>query len=158
MFWNKVKQLFNRCRCRSYHERTGEHVEECPKYEEPKHEDGKLYCPNCGGDQWYEGPSGGMATNIKCANCGIWFNSTPFGLDFIGVKTNIGETSRKMVWYCPKCKATEDTTQTSEIFKYPHCKTCNTPLKICWTYKDFPKKFCDTCDARFKCFTMRGNW
>jgi hypothetical protein len=25
-------------------------------------------CPNCGSEQFYEGPSGGLAINIKCAN------------------------------------------------------------------------------------------
>ena len=66
--------------------------------EEPK----SLVCPNCGSNQWYEGPSDGMATNVKCAGCGLWFNNTPFGLDFIGVKGNIGE-HKKIVWYCPQC-------------------------------------------------------
>lgn len=34
------------------------------------------HCPDCFGDQWYEGPSGGMATNYTCANpeCGSRFN------------------------------------------------------------------------------------
>jgi len=34
--FNWLKKLYSRCHCRSYHERTGEHVEECPKYEEPE--------------------------------------------------------------------------------------------------------------------------
>lgn len=25
-------------------------------------------CPDCGGGQWHEGPSGGMCVNIRCAN------------------------------------------------------------------------------------------
>jgi hypothetical protein len=35
-----------------------------------------LRCPYCGGNEWYEGPSGGMSTNIMCANpdCEHWFN------------------------------------------------------------------------------------
>lgn len=33
-------------------------------------------CPDCGNDQFYEGPSGGMNVNILCANseCGSRFN------------------------------------------------------------------------------------
>jgi hypothetical protein len=40
-------------------------------------------CTYCGGTKWYEGPSGGAATNILCANekCRHWFNISPFGLD-----------------------------------------------------------------------------
>ena len=34
-------------------------------------------CPDCGSERWFEGPSGGMSTNIKCAGCGIWLNHTP---------------------------------------------------------------------------------
>lgn len=123
----------------------------------PIEEEKEGCCPNCGSDKWYEGPSGGMAVNVKCAGCGIWFNNTPFGLDYIGIKTNVGEEPRKIVWYCPHCKTIEPKTKTSEIFKYPHCEVCNTPLKICWTYKAFPSKFCDECDARFDCFTKKGD-
>jgi hypothetical protein len=35
---------------------------------------GKLECPHCGGTEWYEGPRGGMSTNIMCAQCEHWFN------------------------------------------------------------------------------------
>jgi len=31
-------------------------------------------CPDCGSDQFMEGPSGGMATNVKCLGCNHWFN------------------------------------------------------------------------------------
>ena len=36
-------------------------------------------CPYCHGTQFYEGPSGGLSTNIMCANlsCRHWFNYTP---------------------------------------------------------------------------------
>ena len=34
-------------------------------------------CPDCGSEHFKEGPSGGMATNVKCSGCGHWFN---FGL------------------------------------------------------------------------------
>lgn len=40
-------------------------------------------CTYCGGDKFYEGPSGPGATNILCANdeCRHWFNSSVTGLD-----------------------------------------------------------------------------
>lgn len=124
---------------------------EYPENKEPN----SLVCLNCGSNQWYEGPSGGMATNIKCAGCGLWFNNTPFGLDFIGIKGNVGE-EKKIVWYCPDC----DEIMADDEFhdgKYPMCY-CGKPLKVCWSYKDFPKKYCDECDVRFKCYTTRGNF
>ena len=31
-------------------------------------------CPDCGCKQLIEGPSGGACTNVKCADCGHWFN------------------------------------------------------------------------------------
>lgn len=31
-------------------------------------------CPDCGSEKWFEGPSAGISTNIKCANCGSKFN------------------------------------------------------------------------------------
>jgi hypothetical protein len=36
-------------------------------------------CKYCGGTEFYEGASGGMSTNIQCANqkCRHWFNWTP---------------------------------------------------------------------------------
>ena len=36
-------------------------------------------CSYCGGTNFYEGPSGGVGTNILCANseCRHWFNWTP---------------------------------------------------------------------------------
>ncbi len=41
-------------------------------------------CPDCGKWDFYEGPSGGMSTNIYCGNCGSWFNdSGPFGIERI---------------------------------------------------------------------------
>lgn len=38
--------------------------------------DDPLKCPYCGGTKFFEGPSGGMSTNILCANteCRHWFN------------------------------------------------------------------------------------
>lgn len=34
-------------------------------------------CPDCGGSNFLDGPSGGMSQNIECANCGSDFNVTP---------------------------------------------------------------------------------
>lgn len=31
-------------------------------------------CIDCGCEDLIEGPSGGAATNVKCAGCGHWFN------------------------------------------------------------------------------------
>lgn len=31
----------------------------------------------CGCKNFYEGPSGGMMTNISCADCGTWYNIAP---------------------------------------------------------------------------------
>ena len=38
-----------------------------------------MKCPYCEGSEFYEGPSGGLSTNILCANpsCRHWFNSNP---------------------------------------------------------------------------------
>jgi DNA-directed RNA polymerase subunit RPC12/RpoP len=33
--------------------------------------------PCCGAASYYEGPHGGLSTNIKCAECGAKFNVTP---------------------------------------------------------------------------------
>lgn len=123
--------------------------------EEPQKPD-SLVCPNCGSNQWYEGPSGGMSTNIKCANpdCGLWFNSTPFGLDFIGIKENVGE-EKFIRWYCPECDDIRDFAL--EYGTYPHCPFCKTPLKVCWSH-NIPQKICDACPERFKCYTTRGNF
>ena len=124
------------------------------KNKEPDHEE-QTCCPNCGSDQWYEGPSGGAAVNIKCADCGLWFNYTPFGLDFIGVKETGGEHKR-IVWYCPQCKL--KVSINAGYGKYPTCPQCNRPLKVCWSCEDFPTEDCDKCDERFLCYTTKGNY
>jgi len=31
-------------------------------------------CPDCGSKKFYEGPHGGAAVNVKCADCGHKFN------------------------------------------------------------------------------------
>jgi len=46
---------------------------------------GYFRCPDCGHDYYYEGPSGGLSTNIKCCRCGHRFNTTPFGAERIGL-------------------------------------------------------------------------
>ena len=40
-------------------------------------------CTYCGGTEFIQGPSGGMSTNVLCANeeCRHWFNNTPFGFE-----------------------------------------------------------------------------
>lgn len=49
-----------------------------------KWKDWKCICPDCGSEKFYEGPSGGMSINIKCAGCGSWFNDMgPFGIERI---------------------------------------------------------------------------
>lgn len=35
------------------------------------------HCPDCGCEGFFEGPSGGMSTNISCATCEHRFNVTP---------------------------------------------------------------------------------
>lgn len=44
----------------------------------------KNTCPDCEAKgQWLVGPRGGIAQNIKCANCGSRFNVTFFSADRI---------------------------------------------------------------------------
>lgn len=40
-----------------------------------------LRCTYCEGEEFYEGPQGGLSTNILCANrdCRHWFNHTVLG-------------------------------------------------------------------------------
>lgn len=37
----------------------------------------KLTCPDCGGEDFLEGPHGGLAVNVKCSKCGCKLNITP---------------------------------------------------------------------------------
>jgi len=50
----------------------GKNARPQPKPPEPEH----FRCTYCSGTQFYEGPSGGLSTNIMCANpdCQHWFN------------------------------------------------------------------------------------
>lgn len=47
-------------------------------------------CPSCGGNEFLNGPRGGMSQNIECASCGENYNVTPddgppfFSIDLIG--------------------------------------------------------------------------
>lgn len=34
-------------------------------------------CPFCGSKKWYQGPSGGLCTNIYCQQCKAGFNVAP---------------------------------------------------------------------------------
>lgn len=115
----------------------------------------ELTCLNCGSNQFYEGPSGGLAVNVKCVDCGLWWNNTLLGLDYIGVKGNIGE-EKEIVWYCPDCDIS--IYNMGEVSKYPICSTCGNPFKVCWSYGKFPTDHCEQCSARFKCYTSRGNF
>lgn len=48
-------------------------------------------CPDCGSPQFYEGPSGGMSTNMQCTGCGHWFN---IGLPLFADRIHIGADGR----------------------------------------------------------------
>ena len=36
-----------------------------------------LKCPKCDSEKLLAGPRGGLARNIKCAECGYWMNVAP---------------------------------------------------------------------------------
>lgn len=40
-------------------------------------------CPDCGGEGFYGGPTGGASMNISCATCGHRFNISPVGVERI---------------------------------------------------------------------------
>jgi hypothetical protein len=43
-------------------------------------------CPDCGSENFTEGPSGGMSTNVRCEGCKHWFNmSLPISIERIHV-------------------------------------------------------------------------
>lgn len=48
-------------------------------------------CPDCGSESFHEGPSGGMATNVKCNGCGHGFN---FGLPLFIQRIHIDSSGR----------------------------------------------------------------
>ena len=44
----------------------------------------KFVCPDCESENFLEGPSGGMSTNIQCFQCKHWFNTAlPFFIERI---------------------------------------------------------------------------
>lgn len=47
-------------------------------------------CPDCGCDQFYDGPGGGISQNIICVSCGAKFNMTMGQAERIG-EPNIPE-------------------------------------------------------------------
>lgn len=108
-------------------------------------------CPNCNGNKWLEGPSGGLSVNIMCAECGLWFNRTPFGIDYIGRKGH----EKLWKWYCPKCKELCYNISGNTYGVYPKCGTCHTELKTCTLYKNYKNSFCEDCDYRFNCYTEK---
>lgn len=47
-------------------------------------------CPDCGSEDFLEGPHGGLSVNIECVGCGARFNMMgPFGVERIGSPTRI---------------------------------------------------------------------
>lgn len=67
--------LLERVRTAKSHPEREQAVEKGPNHPFPI--DLKQGCPDCGGDRFLEGPSGGMCVNLKCANCGSKFNFAP---------------------------------------------------------------------------------
>jgi hypothetical protein len=59
--------------------------ESITKWEENYLKANNWKCPNCKSGKLYEGPSGGMSTNIRCTICGQGYNVSPFGVDNIGI-------------------------------------------------------------------------
>ena len=44
-------------------------------------------CPDCGNDEFEEGPCGGGSQNVRCRKCGQWWNFMgPAGFERIGPK------------------------------------------------------------------------
>lgn len=54
-------------------------------FKKKRKKSGMPKCMYCGGTEWYEGPTGGMMTNILCANkaCRHWFNFCPSPFDIL---------------------------------------------------------------------------
>jgi hypothetical protein len=68
-----------------------------------------LKCTYCGGTEFYEGPSGGMSTNVLCANpkCRHWFNATP-ALDLLEDLKRVEPTAAEKEQETAKRKAEAD--------------------------------------------------
>jgi hypothetical protein len=63
-------------------------------------------CTYCGGEKFYEGPSGGMAVNIICTNptCRHMFNDMgPFGVDDLNKVDELDNS-----WFITKVKEAAD--------------------------------------------------
>jgi transcription elongation factor Elf1 len=54
-------------------------VETTEPREESLYDELRTHCPECKSEShvWYEGPSGGMSTNIFCGKCGQGYNVAP---------------------------------------------------------------------------------
>lgn len=52
-------------------------------------------CPDCGSTELIEGPSGGAATNVKCAGCGHYFN---LGLPLFVERIHCSKESFHKAW------------------------------------------------------------
>ena len=68
----------------------------CDKIEMDDHKVKELFekfevCPDCGSENFMEGPSGGGAVNVKCRGCGHWFN---LGLPLFIQRIHIGSNGR----------------------------------------------------------------
>lgn len=51
---------------------------------------GRALCPNCGGDNWIEGPEGGASVNVQCRQCLKYYNwMGPFGFQDIGDRSDV---------------------------------------------------------------------
>ncbi len=48
-----------------------------------------MKCQVCGSTNFLVGPSGGLATNVECVRYGTRYNSTPFGLELLGMKKRV---------------------------------------------------------------------
>lgn len=48
-------------------------------------------CPDCGGKQFSDGPSGGISQNIECFSCGARFNVTMGNVERICGSTRVPE-------------------------------------------------------------------
>lgn len=70
-----VKKLFKRFSSVSTDENSVDD-QSLPISNTDEPEDNTERCFDCKGTHFYEGPSGGASTNIKCGDCGSYFNSS----------------------------------------------------------------------------------
>jgi len=81
-FFNKKKAIIQLKVSKKELSKDGEKI---TKWEENYLTLNNFKCPNCEKGPLYEGPSGGMSTNIRCRICGQGYNVSPFGIDNIGI-------------------------------------------------------------------------